>query len=808
VRKTLLLFTCLIAIGYLSKAQTTKPILIKGIVADSVKKELLSYVTVTLQDAATSQQLKSVLTKEDGSFQLSAPKEKSYTLVVAFVGYRNKTLKIDNEKPDLGKILLSASTKQLTEVSVTAAKPIIKQEVDRISYDVQTDPENKVMTVLDMLRKVPMISVYASDNIKLKGSGDYKILINGKESSLIAKNPSDVFKAMPASNIQKIEVITTPPAKYDAEGLAGIINIITKKNADNGYNGSISVRYSDTWGPGTNLNFTIKEGKIGFGGYLGVNHQMSNTTTYGNTNYVFSPVLNQAQDGSRARSGDNLYGSGELSYEIDTLNLITASFSHYYGTNNNVNDLLSTEYDGTNKLLQSYHLLNNGAAIYTGYDIGLNYQLGFKHNKDQLLTLSYKYSPSSNTQNNDAVYAQAYSPKDVLNNFKQHNNSGSKDQTFQLDYVQPFKVWSIEAGAKAIVRNSYSDFENLSQVTPGSEYTLDTKQSNNLDYQQDVYSIYNSYQAKFTNWVFKGGVRLEHTTIDANFSSASGGSLDQNYDNVVPSISMQSTLTKNSNLTFGFTQRINRPGIWQLNPFADKSNPKFINVGNPDLQPVNNHTFELSYSNFAKGSITIATNYAFANNTVQQVVNFNPADSVTTSTYQNLGSNKRLGFDLNANYPITKKLNVNINAELVHVWLSGYYNGQLYDAKGNQGHVFSYTSYAFAETFKMGLNIGYDSRYVMLQGVDNDWFGYSLSANKDILKKKATISVYVNNPFEKIKHLDFFNSSDNFIQSNYNNILSRQISVSFQYKFGKLNSEVKKNKRGISNDDVSGGSGH
>jgi outer membrane receptor protein involved in Fe transport len=806
VKKILLILTCIIA-GYFAKAQAPKTLIIKGIVADSVKKDLLSYVTITLQDAATSQQIKSVLTKEDGSFQLSAPKGKSYAIVVAFVGYRNKVVKVDSTNSDLGKILLTASTKQLNEVSVTATKPIIKQEVDRISYDVQTDPENKVMTVLDMLRKVPMISVDASDNIKLKGSGDYKILINGKESSLIAKNPSDVFKAMPASNIQKIEVITTPPAKYDAEGLAGIINIITKKNADNGYNGSISLRYSDVWGPGSNLNFTVKEKKIGFGGYIGYNRQKNNTTTSGNTNNVLFPVvLNQSQDANGSRNGDNLYGSGELSYEIDTLNLLTASFSHYQGNNNNVNDLLSTDYDANNALVQSYHLVNNGHSTYSGYDMGLNYQLGFKRNKDQLLTLSYKYSPSSNLQNNDAAYlAQNYKTK--LNNFRQNNNSGSKDQTIQIDYVQPYKVWNIEAGAKAILRNSYSDFENLAQAATG-EYAVDDKQSNNLDYHQDVYSIYNSYQAKLTNWVFKGGLRLERTTINANFSSASGGSLDQNYTNLVPSFSMQRTLTKNSNLTFGFTQRINRPGIWRLNPFADKSNPKFITVGNPDLQPVSNHTFELSYSNFAKGSFTMAVNYAFANNTVQNVVNFNPLDSVTTTTYQNIGANKRLGFDLNTNYPITKKLNVNINAELVHVWLSGYYNGQFYDARGNQGHIFTYTSYAFAETFKMGMNIGYDSRYVMLQGVDNDYMFYSLSANKDILNKKATISIYVNNLFEKYKRLDFFNSSANFTQSNYDNILSRQISVSFQYKFGKLNSQIKKNQRGISNDDVSGGSGH
>ncbi|OCX54884.1 hypothetical protein BEL04_10355 [Mucilaginibacter sp. PPCGB 2223] len=805
MKKTLLLMLAVIA-GLHVMAQSPQTKNVTGTVIDSVKNQPLGFVTVTLVDAATNAQLKSTLTNDNGSFEIKGTGDKTYKIILAFIGYKNKTVTV-GDKTDLGKILLSMAGKQLNEVSINEAKPIIKQEVDRIGYDVQADPENKAMTVLDMLRKVPMISVDASDNIKLKGSGDYKILINGKESSLIAKNPSDVFKAMPASNIQKIEVITTPPAKYDAEGLAGIINIITKKNADNGYNGNISVRYNNVWGPGTNLNFTVKEGKIGFGGYVGYNRQNKNATTQGNTNDVLVPTLNQTQALTNTRDGDNVYGSGELSYEIDTLNLLTASFSHYNGTNNNSNDLFSTEYNGSNALIQSYHLGSNNASVYSGYDFGLNYQLGFKHNKDQLLTLSYKYSPSSNSQDNDAIYSQVFSPGISLNNFKQHDKSGSKDQTFQLDYVQPFKVWSIEAGAKAILRNSYSDFENLQQSTANSEYVIDPKQTNNLDYRQDVYGVYNSYQAKLTNWVFKGGLRIEHTVIDANFVSSAGTTLDRSYNNLVPSVSMQRTLTKTSSLTLGFTQRINRPGIWQLNPYIDKSNPKYVNVGNPDLQPVNNHSIELSYSNFAHGNITIATNYAFANNTIQNVTNFNPADSVTTSTYQNVGTNKRLGFDLNGNYPITKKLNININAELVHVWLSGVYNGQFYDNRGNQGHVFTYTSYKFGDTFNMGMNIGYDSRYVLLQGVDNDWFGYSVSATKDILKKKATISIYVNNPFEKYKRLDFFSSGPNFVQSNYNNILSRAIAISFQYKFGKLDSQLKKNQRGINNDDVSSG-GH
>jgi outer membrane receptor for ferrienterochelin and colicin len=188
------------------------------------------------------------------------------------VGYGNKTIAVNGNGPDvnIGKVSLAASSSQLKEVSVTAARPLMKQEVDRISYDIQADPDSKALSVLDMMRKVPLLTVDGNDNIQLKGSGNYKILINGKESALVAKNPSDILKSMPATNIEKIEVITTPPAKYDAEGLAGIINIVTKRNADQGYNIGFNSRFNTVFGAGYNINGTVKQGKFGasfFGGF-------------------------------------------------------------------------------------------------------------------------------------------------------------------------------------------------------------------------------------------------------------------------------------------------------------------------------------------------------------------------------------------------------------------------------------------------------------------------------------------------------------------------------------------------------------
>ena len=203
---------------------------IKGIVSDSATGKPLPFATLVIQNSKTKTPLKYFISRDDGSFVLSVKDSAENELVIAFTGYDNKTIPITGNIPaDLGIVPLRLSDKQMKEVTVVAVKPVIKRDLDGITYDVSADPETPSLSALDMMRKVPLLSVDASDNIKLKGKGNYKILINGKESALMAKNPSDVLRTMPATNIERIEVITTPPAKYDAEGLAGIINIITKR---------------------------------------------------------------------------------------------------------------------------------------------------------------------------------------------------------------------------------------------------------------------------------------------------------------------------------------------------------------------------------------------------------------------------------------------------------------------------------------------------------------------------------------------------------------------------------------------------
>jgi hypothetical protein len=808
--KTLLLTALSILFICHAWAQTSNPFIhLQGTAVDSASGKPLAYATLVLQNSKTKLPLKNFLSKDDGSFDLTVSDSLDYLLVFAFSGYDNKIILIKRgQSADLGLVSMNlSSAKQMKEVSVVAIKPLIKRDLDGITYDVSADPETPILSALDMMRKVPLLSVDASDNIKLKGKSNYKILINGKESALMAKNPSDVLRSMPATNIERIEVITTPPAKYDAEGLAGIINIITKKKLDEGYNIGLNGRLNTIWGPGVNLNGTYKKGKFGFSGYVGYNVRHQQTNGIGGQQNFFFDNSSLTQNGTNTTSAHNTYGNAELSYEIDSLNLLTGSLEFYTGNFGQNGDQLSNSYDGSHSLTQTYRLMSAGSNDFGGLDASVNYQLGFKKDKNRLLTLSYKYSYSPNTQNINNTISDTFNF--FLPNYKQNNQAGNKEHTIQVDYVHPFKVVNLEAGAKTILRNNYSNFETSNYNVTTKDYEVNPSQTNDFKYDQDIYSIYNSYSAKWDKWNAKAGLRLEHTTVRADFVSTSS-TVNQDYNNLIPSLSVQYNL-KSSSISLGYTDRISRPGIYQLNPFVDYSNPNFINTGNPDLQPEVNHSFELNYSIFSKNSVTAGLSYSFSNNSIQNVTRLQAVtsgsmtDTVSVTTFENLGSNKNLGLNLNLNFTSVKDLSISLNSQLSHVWLKGTYNGNFYQNDGYTGNVFLNMGYKFGKGFRLGFDAGYFSGDVNLQGKTNAYIYNSYVLSKTFLNKRLTLSAVMNNPYSQYYTFRSTTTTPDFNQSTYNQIFYRSFALRFNFKFGKLNSDIKKNQRGINNDDKKAG---
>lgn len=769
---------------------------IKGLIIDSLTQKPGEYFTIALKKDSVV--LKTVVSDETGKFSIKAISPGQYTLILGSLGYKSKLvpLKVADET-DLGKILMKPQSNDLNEVSITASKPIIKQEPDRIVYDTQADPESKILSVLDMMRKVPLLSVDADDNVKLKGTGNYRILINGKPSGVLTRDPKEYLRSMPANGVQKIEVITTPPSKYESEGLSGIINIITSKKVANGYNGNVNARMQEPFSPGLNANLTVKQGNFGanlYGG-TGVWRVDGIKATNIRKSVDIIPATSLYSVGFQKTDNVWAWGGGELSYEIDSLNLITAEINPYGGHNQQD---LNQHFDITNGPDGSaYTIANSTRYEWTGTDYTVNYQKGFKNKKEHLLTFSYKFFDNKEPQTNDVRFLNTL---DFIN-YKQDNISKSKEQTAQLDYINPFKIITVEAGVKAILRSGESNFQFLNFDAAQNNYVVDSKQSNVYSNDQNIYGVYNTYTLKMKDWTFKAGARLEATYVTGLFQT-SNSEVKTDYFNLIPSVSFNRTLKNSQSVSLGFTQRIQRPGIWDLNPFVDKSTPGFEYVGNPDLKAVLSNNFELTYSNFKKGSLNISLTYNFANNTQQRVFRYLEAEKITRITSLNIGRDRLLGTNINFNYPITPKWNLSLSGNLNHIWLEGMIEENLVKNKGITGYASFNSSYKFEKTWKATISGNYGAPDVMLQGKSNDYYYLGFGGSKDIIKDKLTFSASVANPFQKFRAFRSYTEGENFTQERIRENYFRRIFCSLNWKFGKLEGSIKKSERSISNDDT------
>lgn len=775
-----------------------------GIILDSVTHSPVELATITIRDSAGTIE-KSTLTDVRGVFVLNDLKTREFTVVISCMGYQIKTVQITREKPwrqsalDLGQILLFANNKQLREVSVTANRPVIRREIDRLSYDVQADPDNKVQSILELMSKVPMLSVDGDENVRLKGSGNYRIFINGRPSALVAHNPKEALKAMPANSVQRIEVITTPPAKYDAEGLAGIINIVMNKKLVDGYNASVGTSYNNMVGMSENASLTGKKGKFGIIGRAYMYQDFKRFLQTENYRKDFEPNLSTlSQKGIYSYKGRYSSENLEISYEKDSLNLLTASASLFQSHYDDRTVQKSALYNQQNQLIQAYHILNTNPQEETGIDLNINYQLGFKDRKDQLLTFSYQFQHFPNMQHDDVLIDQQLNY--AQNSYIQSNRNGTTEHTAQIDFVRPSKLFIVDGGVKAIFRNNFSDFSTLELDPLSGNYLADNESANQFNYRQNVYSLYNSWHIKLKPIEIKAGFRLEHTRIDANFISRNSLLADY-YTNYIPVIALQRKLGKGA-INFGYTQRILRPGIYQLNPFVDRSNPQFINQGNPDLNAVLNNNFELSYNAFGKGSYNLALSYSFANNSIQRITTLVDTSSVTT--YQNIGKNKTVGLNASISYPFAKALSININSELSYIWLKGVYIGSFYTNSGLQSTAYSTLTYKISSTWRASTSVSLISPTILLQGRVNGYVFHSYRLSKALFNKKLSVSAAANNPYKKFRYVTTETKTPDFQQMVTNQRNYRMFTLSLNYNFGDTNSEIKKNQRKINNDDISG----
>lgn len=833
-----LLLIMLVISSLVAAQNAAPPFQIKGVLLDSLTQEGEPYATIKIvKKEAPAHALKMLVTDMKGKFQEKVPGTGDFVMTISSIGrntiVKDFTVKAGEKIVDFGTLYITDASNELGQVEVVAQKPLVKADIDKIEYNVQDDPDSKSNSVLEMLRKVPLVTVDGEDNIKVNGSSSFKVYVNGKPNNMMSNNPTEVLKSMPANSIKHIEVITNPGPKYDAEGVGGILNIVTVGSGLEGYTATFSGNVSNM-GAGGGLFGTIKSGKLTISARYNYNYNYNDRprSYSGGTRRTVGDITDGSSDldysGDSKGHGNFQSGSMEASYEIDTLRLITMSFG-LWGGGNNSNGLSNTfaTMPGTGDDLYQYVSNNRSKSSWYSIDGGIDYQRMF-HVKDRMLTFSYKIN--TRPESSDSYSTYDYDMEDVapdwqdfMKRMKNQHNDGSQnttEHTFQADYTTPIgKIHTLEAGAKYILRDNSSEDDRYEQASATqADYEFDNDHSSHYKHQNDILAAYLGYGLKVKKISGRLGVRYEHTKQEVKYLLGKGDNFDKNFDDLVPSASIGYKLTDMSNLRFGYNMRIYRPGIWYLNPYLDDSNPTNISQGNSHLDSEKSHSFNLSYSNFTqKFNINLSARYSFTNNSIERVTEQvkdteifglqNPTGKeVLYSTYQNIGKSRNASLSGYINWNATSNTRIYANLYGNYTYLEGA-NG----LKNDGWNLFAYggAQQSLPHDWRISLNIYGQTPWIMLQGKGSSFFDYGLSVNKSFLKKRLTLSAFASNFFKKYQHPTSSIEGVGFIQDSWNKYTRQRFGVSVSYRIGELKASVKKAARTISNDDVksSGGEG-
>lgn len=807
---------------------------VKGILLDSLTQEGEPYATIKIvKKEAPAKALKMLVTDMKGQFQEKVPGTGNFVMTITSVGrtpiVKDFSVKAGEKLVDFGTLYIVDASNELGQVEIVAQKPLVKADIDKIEYNVQDDPDAQSNSVLEMLRKVPLVTVDGEDNIQVNGSSSFKVYVNGKPNNMMSNNPTEVLKSMPANSIKHIEVITNPGPKYDAEGVGGILNIVTVGSGVEGYTATFSANVSNR-GAGGGAFGTIKSGKLTVSARYNYNYNDQPRNYSSGSQHVTPEAVtenssNLDYDGSNKGHGSFQSGSMEASYEIDTLRLVTMSFGLWGGGNksNGSTDYIATFPENINAApIYSYSAFNRSKSSWYSIDGGIDYQRLFKV-KDRMLTFSYKINTRPQTSDSYTEYEidNGYNPDwaDYLNRLKNQHNDGEQNTTehIQADYTTPIgKLHTLEAGAKYILRNNSSEDDRFDADDTG-KYEYNKDQSSHYKHLNDIIAAYLGYGLKVKRLSGRLGLRYEHTIQDVKYLVGRGEDFTKNFDDVVPSASIGYKLTDMSNLRLGYNMRIYRPGIWSLNPYLNDTDPSYISQGNPELDSEKSHAFNLSYSNFTqKFNINISARYSFTNNSIENVTRLMPdteieglknptGKDVLYSTYANIGKTRYASVNGYVNWNATPRTRIYMN-------MSGNYS-YLEGSEGMRNDGWSLFAYGGAQQtlphdWRISLNVFGQTPWIMLQGKGSSFFDYGLSVNKSFLDKRLTLSAFASNFFKKYMDQSSTTEGSGFIrESNYK--YSRQrFGISVSYRIGELKASVKKAARTISNDDVkSGGSG-
>lgn len=787
---------------------------ISGIVLDSAAAKGVEFASIALFNVADNKAIDGTTADETGKFAISKVAPGSYKLMISFIGYKDKAVNVKVEKGkdvELGSIQLASSVQNLQEVTITGEKSLIEEKVDRMVFNAEKDITSKGGDASDLLRKVPMLSVDLDGNVSLRGSSNIKVLINNKPSTIIAANVADALKQIPADMIKSVEVITSPSAKYDAEGSGGIINIITKKNNLQGLTLNIDSGVGNR-GSNLGLNGSYRKGKMGFtlGGFGRAFYNKATSvldqTTYSGNNSFLTNQSSTAKD-------RGLFGQYSLGWDYDLGKNQALSAGLRYGTRNFLQkqDLTINQYE--NSILNNSSVRKVDRKDLSGtVDFNIDYIRTFKPQQEWSISTLYSRTGLTNNFNTDILNESGA----VGSKLKNENKNQNSELTLQTDYQTPLgKNQLLEFGAKGIFRTVDSDFKYLTAGESGNFVLSTTNPSGVLNYKQNVAAGYFSYTLSTKNkYTFKLGTRYEYTGITADMGDNKPIDIPA-YGNLVPSINVSKALSGSTTLKAAYNRRIQRPGIQQLNPNVNLSNPQSISTGNPALSPELTDNFELGLSTNIKKTYINASVFARqTNNSITQVrMAVDTLQGAIVTTYENIGKQRAYGANIFANVYLTPKWTLNGSVDILHSYLEGQTTGLDGTSVGISNSGFNYGGRLMSQiSLRNGWGLQafgfYRGKEIQLQGTRTGFYMYSLGFKKDIANKKGSIGFGAENFLTKGVRFTSDLTSPQFVQTGTTQLYNRNFKITFSYSIGKMSFNAPKKKtKSVNNTDVVGGGG-
>lgn len=774
---------------------------VTGKIVDKKSNQPLEYATITLKNQKNPKAISGGITNSKGEYEADVIPG-VYDITIEFISFKNVEIKGKNitEKTSLGTTGLQEDASQLNEVVVRAEKSSVEIKLDKKVYNVGQDMMVKGGTVSDVLDNVPSVSVDTDGNVSLRGSDNIRILIDGRPS--YAVNIAEALKQLPADAIDKVEVITNPSARYDAEGGSGLINIILKKGKNQGLNGTFiaSTGIPETYGLSANLNY--KTEKLNYFTTAGYNYRTNEgggltNTEYNNADGSPKGYLDEDRDTKRTRDGFN--GRAGIEWTLNPTTFWTNAINYQKNTGKDTDVINYAAFDANHAFTGTTSRLNNADTGSQNIEYTSNL---IKNFNDKGHKLTADLSISRNTDDSNSIITASPNFNTTLNDQIQ------KQVQLQADYVLPLGEGSqFEAGYKG----NFGDLNNQYYVTDGAGIK-DKNLSNTLEYKENINALYTQYGFKKNKFSYLFGLRWEDTNIEVNLLEDPKDFNTKKYNNFFPSAFISYEISNQSNITTSYSKRLSRPRGRFMNPAVNYSSNVNIFQGNPDLDPSLTNKFDVGYIKRWE-KVTFNTSayfedtkdvFSFVRSPTGDEVNGVP---VIRSQPINLGKEQKFGFEFTLNYNPFKIWRVNSNFNFYNVKTTG--ENSYTDTKGNlvvqnldnQATTwFARVNSKLTLPYKIDwqLNATYNGEQKTAQGKSLGQFGMNTAFSKDLLKDKATIAFNISDIFNSRimrSYTDLQNDTTLESQTSYSEMQfrKRQFNLSFTYRFNKAKNEREKN---------------